>query len=200
MQWPPWKESPEPSDQSLVETFLEQRDEGTFRCLYRRHARQLYSLAYRLSDGNREEAEEIVQAAWLRAVERLGGFRGESSLRSWLAGFVVNCARETWRHRGRRPSLALSFTEPMELDEDLASAPSRPSDSDVSDRRRRLERALFALPLGYREVLILHDFEGYTHLEIGQLLGIEAGTSKSQLFRARRAIRALLGEQGVVAL
>ena len=59
-----------------------------------------------------------------------------------------------------------------------------------------LERAIERLPAGYREVFVLHDVEGYTHEEIGGLLGIESGTSKSQLSRARQRLRAALAPAG----
>jgi RNA polymerase sigma-70 factor, ECF subfamily len=116
-----------------------------------------------------------VQDTWLRATARLHEFRGEASLRTWLAGFTINCCRERWRRR-----------DPETPDPD---APARPE--PLADRLD-LERAIAALPDGHREVFVLHDLEGFTHEEIAARLGIVPGTSKSQLSRARASLRTLM--------
>ncbi len=118
---------------------------------------------------------------WIRAGERLGGFRWESSLRTWLAGFVVNGVRE----RARRDARELPGIDDAAPREDVALR-------EVASRVD-LERAVAGLPDGFRHVLVLHDVEGYTHEEIAELLGIVPGTSKSQLARARAAVRRALG-------
>lgn len=119
--------------------------------------------------------------AWLAAVERLGSFRWESSLRSWLSGFVINQVRQRWRTDRREPAL-----EVTEAEDDLRLL--------MASDRVDLERAIAALPDGFRAVLVLHDIEGYTHEEIGEFLGVVPGTSKSQLARARRVVRETLGK------
>ena len=118
---------------------------------------------------------------WLVAVQGLAGFRWESSLKTWLAGIAVNACREIRRRRARDSALIRS-----EQREEASSLPIQ--DAAKMD----LERAVASLPEGYREVLVLHDIEGYTHEEIAALLGIDRGTSKSQLSRARRELRARL--------
>ena len=168
-------------DRELTTTFLERGDEAAFRVLYRRHAPGLYAFLLRVSRGRTADAEETLQECWLRAVESLREFRWESSLRSWLRGIAVNCARE--RRRG-------AATE-SDWDPEDHPAASRELEIDAVD----LERAIEELPDGFREVLVLHDVEGHTHEEIGRMLGIAAGTSKSQLSRARAAVRARLGEK-----
>lgn len=114
-----------------------------------------------------------MQDTWLRATARLHEFRGEASLRTWLAGFTINCCRERWRRR---------------------EATTPPPDEAVPPAADRvdLERAIASLPDGCREVLVLHDLEGYTHEEIAARLGVVPGTSKSQLSKARAALRAAL--------
>ena len=172
---------PEQDDRALVRRFLAGEEEA-FRALYRVHTPGLYRLALRVAGGIPRDAEEIVQVSWIRAAENLAVFRWESSLRSWLVGIALNCAREHRRRRRREDGLFLDATA-------RAARTAEPRDhANGID----LERAIADLPDGYREILILHDVEGYTHEEIGRLLGIEPGTSKSQLFRARRALRARL--------
>lgn len=166
-------------DRELVARFLEARDEASFRALYRAHTPALLLFARRLLGRSADDAEDAVQEAWVRAVRRLDGFRWDSSLRTWLAGITLNCCREALR--GRRPpdspeGLARLENEPVSQ---LESVPD-------------LEVFVRSLPDGCREVLVLHDIEGYTHSEISAALGIAIGTSKSQLSRARQTIRAWL--------
>jgi len=166
-------------DRQLVEKFLSTANEQAFRKLYRRHAPALYSLALRLAGGKQPDAQDLIQETWIRACKKLGDFEWRSSLRTWLTGILINCARESLRESERRQEEDLHdrleiFAEPQTL-----------ADLD-------LERSIERLPAGYRYVLTLHDIEGYTHEEIGSLLEITTGTSKSQLFNARRALRSVL--------
>lgn len=166
-------------DRSLVDRFLASRDEQIFREIYRQHGSALYGFARNLvqRDG---VAEDIVQEAWLRAVRRLSSFDGRSSLRTWLIGFVVHCCHEAWRDERRHG---------------VGSRDSDGGDTAVPAtghaEKLDLERALARLAPGYRSVLLLHDLYGMTHDEIATLLDIAPGTSKSQLARARQALRTL---------
>jgi RNA polymerase sigma-70 factor (ECF subfamily) len=165
------------ADRWLVRNFLVQRDEQSFRELYHRHAPALYQLALRLAGWNVHEAEEVVQDTWMRAIEALDGFRWESSLRTWLSGITINRCRELYRQRARQSHEVVV--------EQLAQEISTTENFERLD----LEQAIAALPNGYRQVLVLHDVEGYTHEEISRMLEIEVGTSKSQLSRARSSVR-----------
>lgn len=166
-------------DRLLVSRFLRTRDESSFRALYRRHTPALYAFSLRLLEHRAVDAEDAVQDMWIRAIERLGGFRWESSLRTWLAGIAVNCCRERSRTGWR-------WVQPDDLVLD------RPDDEAPLDLTMAVDRSMATLPAGCRAVFVLHDVEGYTHEEIGVILGIAPGTSKSQLFHARRRLRALL--------
>jgi RNA polymerase sigma-70 factor (ECF subfamily) len=169
----------EAGDRALVEDFLARGDEAAFRRLYAAHAPRLYLWILRICGGERVDAEEILQETWIRAAARLSSFRWESRLSTWLYGIAWNARRETRRARG-------PVAVPLE-EETLGAAPG--SGSPAGAERLDLERALRELPEGYREVLLLHDVEGYTHEEIAGLLGIAPGTSKSQLSRAREWMR-----------
>lgn len=164
------------SDQALVERFLADRDEAAFRALYRAHTSYLWAFALRLTGGGVDVAEELVQECWVRAVERLDRFRGTAALRSWLGGILLNCWRE-----GRRELRWLADEDPGFIDDRAVP----PADGET---RLDVEAALATLPDGSRAVVLLHDFEGRTHEEIGERLGIAAGTSKSRLHAARRAL------------
>ena len=136
----------------------------------------MYLLAKRLTGGKEAEAQDAVQEAWLRIASSKASFNGGASVRTWLCGVVVNCTREQRRKVSREVS-----------DESLERSTSP---RDAVD----LERAIRELPEGFREVLVLHDIYGYTHEEIGAMCGIDAGTSKSQLSRARQRVRERLVE------
>lgn len=142
---------------------------------------RLYGLALRLNGGDAAGAEDVVHDVWIRAVERLPTFRWESALSTWLGGFVVNAVRD----RSRQDARELPGVEDDHPANDIALL-------QTADRVD-LERAIAQLPAGFRHVLILHDVEGYTHEEIAALLGVVPGTSKSQLARARGAVRRALG-------
>ena len=169
-----WKDA---SDRALVDAMLVSGDEGAFRELYSRYTPRLYRIVINLLDGQEQEAEDVVQETWLRAPTALRGFRWGSSLSTWLAAIALNRAREILRTKKRWYG---------EMPDDVPQAPARYAD------RIDLQRAVDQLPAGYRSVFELYDVEGYSHEEIARRLGIAAGTSKSQLFHARRALRAML--------
>ena len=167
-------------DRLLVARFVESRDEAAFRALYRRHASFLYRFLLRLSVGDGAVAEEGVQETWVRAAQGLASFGWRSSLKTWLAGIAIRWWRESRRAAARDAELP-----------DEASLPAAPAIRREIDRVD-LERALAELPAGYRRAILLHDVEGYTHEEVAELTGVDVGTSKSQLSRARNALRARL--------
>lgn len=169
------------ADRALAEQVWRDRDERAFRTLYRRHTPALYQFVLRLLGGNEPEAEDVVQEAWIRAVERLADFRWESSLKSWISGIALNVCRGLFRRKERRWITLTPGDEP---------AVEPPRDVELID----LEWAIASLADGYRAILVLHDVEGFTHEEIAERLDISANTSKSQLSRARRALRAALAE------
>lgn len=179
-------ENPEAAaaDRVLAERVWRGGDEGAFRTLYRRYTPALHQFALRLLGGNEHEAEDVVQDTWIRAVEGLPDFRWEASLGTWLKGIALNVCRGLFRRKDRGWVAMQPRFEP--------TADPR-AEVDLLD----LEAAMAELPDGYRTVLVLHDVEGLTHEEIGARLEIPPNTSKSHLFRARRALRvALAGDTG----
>jgi len=156
-------------------------DARAFERLYRGHSARIHSLSRRMIGVH--DADEMTQDIFSRAWEKLGSFRGESSFGTWLYRVGMNLILE------RRQALAIRrgrHTASHEVLDDLASAPVS------TDERMDFEAALENLPQGAREILVLHDVEGYKHEEIDKMLGINAGTSKSQLHRARMTLRRYL--------
>lgn len=161
-----------------------QGDSRAIRVLYERHAPRVYSVVRRLAGGDDALAEDWAQEAWVRAIRALPTFRGDAEFGTWLHRIAVNSALHGRRGRSRNEE------REAPLPEDLSG--EEPGERDGALLRLRLERALARLPEGMRRVLVLHDVEGYTHVEIGALLGIAPGTCKSQLFKARARMRELL--------
>jgi RNA polymerase sigma-70 factor, ECF subfamily len=155
-----------------------------FETLYRHHAARIYSLACRMA-GSPEDGEDLLQEIFLQAYRKLGGFKGEAALGTWLYRLAVNHCLDYVRSRQARMN---KLTET--LDADTSFEPLARRDTPIA--RLDLERALERLPDGCREAFVLHDIEGLDHKEVGDVLGIAEGTSKSQVFKARARLRALL--------
>lgn len=153
-------------------------DTVAFERLYRRHTARIHSLCRRML--NPEQADEVTQDVFVRAWQKLHLFRGEAAFGTWLHRLAINVVlakrAEASRQRTR-------FSDDETIWERAAARPY------ASDTRMDFELALSRLPDGAREVFVLHDIEGYKHDEIASLLGVTAGTSKSQLHRARMALR-----------
>jgi RNA polymerase sigma-70 factor (ECF subfamily) len=155
------------------------------RALYDAHVDRIYRLAYRLA-GDDDLARDFTQEAFIRAFQRLPEFRAESSFGTWLHTIAMsvslNGLRKVKRFRGRE----------TEMDEALTVvSTARQAEPDLKER---LKQAIEKLSDGYRTVFLMHDVEGYTHEEIGRALGIQSGTSKAQLFRARAKLREALAD------
>ena len=161
----------------------QQGDHAAFQLLYREHVGRVYALCLRLT-ADPTAAEEFTQDAFVRAWERLASFRGESAFSSWLYRLTVNVVFLSRRAARRRTQRVLTTADPEALE--------RPGRETSPALGMDLERAIAALPAGAREVFVLYDVEGYGHQEIADLTGIAVGTSKAQLFRARRLLRGML--------
>jgi RNA polymerase sigma-70 factor (ECF subfamily) len=133
--------------------------------------------------GDQAQAEDLVQDTWIRGLEKLSTFRGEARFASWLTRIGIRMCQDHLRRDRKAP---------------LSLVPSTDLVGGLPDYERRmdLENVLARMPERYRSVLLLHDVEGFTHGEIGELLGIAEGTSKSRLSAARRLGRELLTGKG----
>ncbi len=160
-------------------------DPSAERQLYDRYVDQVWRMAYRFA-GDSERAAEWTQDTFVRVFQRLGEFRGEARLGTWIGSITISIALTGLRQGKRRAE------REVPLEDDLPHpAPSRPRvDGEL---RQKLAQAIENLADGYRSVFVLHDVEGYTHEEIAAMLGVTTGTSKAQLHRARGKLREALG-------
>lgn len=177
----PASPSPAPASPNEPVTRARQGDVAAFEALYRQHTGRIYALCLRMT-GTRTAAEELTQQVFVRAWERLGSFRGDADFGTWLHRLAINVVLGDRRATGRRVARFEQVADP-----DRHPALPRPDGTSMD-----LEQAIATLPPKARAVFVLHDVQGLTHPEIAQAMGIDAGTSKGQLHRARQLLREVL--------
>ena len=150
-------------------------DSEAFQALYQLHYRKLYSLCYRFT-GRHEDAEEQLQEVFMRLLHKIDQFRGESGFATWAYRLATNHLLNAKRGK-KHEEIPLS---------EMVENQGHNSDPDLA---MILDKAVAQLADGFKSVFILHDREGFKHDEIGEILGISAATSRSQLSRARLALR-----------
>ena len=172
-------------DESQLIARVRAGDSAAERALYDAHVDRVYRLAFRLS-GDDALAQDFTQETFIRAFDKLSSFRGEAAFSTWLhtitTTVVLNGLRKVKRFRQR------------EADIDDAHDIGTTHRHAEPDLKARMKKAIDELPEGYRTVFLMHDVEGYTHEEIGAALGVETGTSKAQLSRARAKLRVALAD------
>jgi RNA polymerase sigma factor (sigma-70 family) len=158
--------------------------------LYREFGPVLFSVCRRYSDGQ-ESAEDLFQEGFLKILDKLGSFRGESGIKTWMYRVMCNyCINEL-----RRPLNKIKWADVDEL-EYQAEAVAEPDDLISVDALMAL---IQLLPTGYRLVLNMYAIEDKSHAEIAELLGISEVSSRTQLFKARRMLKKLMEEKGYAA-
>ena len=172
----------------------QQGDSAAFERLYRLHSRRVYSLCLRMV-ANPVEAEDLTQDAFLQVFRKIGTFRGESGFSTWLHRLTVNIVLMRFRRMKRAE---LSLDQARESTDENTRPPIDLGEEDLHLHglidRVNLGRAVDRLPLGYKQMFVLHDVQGYEHNEIAAILGCTIGNSKSQLHKARSRLRQLLRE------
>jgi len=153
-------------------------DAQAFERLYRTHVARIHSLVRRMMGD--EHADEVTQDVFVRAWEKLGTFRGASSFGTWLYRLAINLIL------GQRAVLGKERERLRDGEGIVERMVARPGTPELE---MDFESAIARLPDGARKVFVLHDVEGFKHNEIGEMLGVSAGTSKAQLHRARMALR-----------
>lgn len=170
-----------PDEEHALVSRAKAGDGEGFSGLVRLHQRRAYLVA-RAVVMTHEDAEDAVQEGFLRAYQALDRFDPGQSFGAWLNRIVANAALDLARRKKVRAA--------EELSDAFASTFRDPAeDRELSER---LRAALATLPERARAVLVLHDIEGFTHAEIGELLGIPGGTARSDLHHARRKLKTLL--------
>ena len=174
---------------------LKAGDETAFETLINRHSGDIYALLYRLTE-NREDASDLTQDTFLRAVRSIKNFRGESELKTWLFRIAINESRNRFRWwKRRRRDLTISLDAPVgesetRISDMLADNSASPEESTLSrEREAAIGMALLDIKEVYREAIILCDVEGLSYEETASALGVGIGTVKSRISRGREELR-----------
>jgi RNA polymerase sigma-70 factor (ECF subfamily) len=177
-------------------------DAEAFSRLVGLHEGMVFNLAARLL-GDAEEARDLSQEVFLQVYRSLRGFRGTSSLRTWIYRIVVNQCRNRrrfWMRRRRDRSLPIEDLKPADEMSLSAANGGRPGPLEAlerAERSRRVQEALEGVSFEHRAILLLREVEELSCSEIATALGLAEGTVKSRLSRAREALRArLFGRDG----
>lgn len=180
-------------DGSALVQRAQEGDSSAFEMLYRREVGRIYALCLRMT-ADEVRAATLTQDTFVRAWRRLGQFRKASSFSTWLYRIGVNVVLTSERSNARRRARVVSKGDRSDLE-----AATRTAQPDVTrgegsrrDAALDLEEAIGRLPTQAKAVLILHEIEGYTHAEIGEMLEIATGTSKAHLHRARTLLKEML--------
>ncbi len=155
--------------------------------LYQSYKDWVYNITYRMTN-NKQETEDISQMVFLQVFRKIDSFRGDSAFSSWIYRITVNICINQLRKEKQRKGKTTS--EPSNSQNSYAKEYS--DKGDKFNIKPYLEKAIRALPEGYRMTFILHDMEGYNHKEIGIMMNIAEGTSKSQLHKARKELKSFL--------
>ena len=150
------------------------------RLLYDRYKNAMYTLAYRIT-GDYDDANDVLQDSFLEVFRHLNQFRGDATLGAWIKQIVV-------RKSTKKKRIVNWQNVEEEMEEDI-------NWSEIDINVAHLQTAILALPDGFRTVFVLAEIEGYTHREIALMLNISEGTSKSQLFYAKRKLRNMLSSR-----
>lgn len=173
-------------------------DANAFEHLVHAYEKTVYNLALRTL-GNREDAEDVTQEAFLKAYRSLDSFRGDSKFSVWLYRIVSNLCLDLLRSRQRKPTQSLTVEDDDGEIGELEISDEHFSPEKLLDRkltRESVQRGLAALPDDARQILLLRELQGMSYEEIGQALGLEPGTVKSRIFRARKRLCAFLLQDG----
>ena len=163
-------------------------DRNAFNDLVRSTYRDIYSLAYRLT-GNREDAGDVVQDAYVRAYRAIRRFRGDSSFSTWMYRITSNCASTHLSRRTRQRTEELSSDAPIV---DLRPEQDPGLRAEAAVLRHHIDRAIRSLPERLRQVVVLRDLHDLSHSEIAAELGITTSAAKVRLHRARQRLRTIL--------
>jgi RNA polymerase sigma-70 factor (ECF subfamily) len=183
-----------PDDHRLIADCLQGRT-AAFGELVRRYQDRLYHCVYRLVD-NAEDAQDVVQDAFLNAYQSLDRFKGDSQFFTWLYRIAFNTSISLKRKRRVALALRIGRAEPGVHEPLDDSAASRPEHAlEKAEQEQRIQQALNRLSPEHRMVLVLKDMEGQKYESMAELLQVPVGTIRSRLHRARMELRELLQQE-----
>ncbi len=177
---------------------VQRGDTDAFEMLVAAYEKNVFNVALQMT-GNREDAQDMTQEAFIKAYSSLSTFRGDSKFSSWLYRIVSNVCLDFKRRQSRRPSSSLTVEDDEGENIQLDIADESQSPEALLERkmtREAVRAGLQQLPDEQRQILLLREIQGLSYEEIGEVMGLEAGTVKSRIFRARKKLCAFLLKDG----
>lgn len=188
-------------EEMAVITAVLNGDTNAFEKLVLENQRQVYNLALKMT-GNEEDAYDISQEAFVKAFKNLSAFRGDSKFSVWLYRLTSNLCLDFLRSRKRRAAVSTSYIDDEDKEQELSIPDERFSPETVLEKaelRRSINAALDTLPDDYRQIIVLREMNGLSYDEIAAALGLELGTVKSRIFRARKKLCSILLKDGNIS-
>ncbi len=189
------------ADEVIVNNFRAKRDGQSFKALVSRYQDRLYNVAYRLLS-NSDEAEEVVQETFLKVLENMGQQHRNMSFTAWLYKIAHNLCIDILRNRQRRSSLAIDSPSAKNIDtyEPRTGTVCQVADPGLdpalkiaaSEQENLISQSIEDLPDAQRSVIVLHDIEGFSYMEIAEIIGSSVGTVRSRLYYGRQKLREVL--------
>src|SRR6266705_5455896 len=186
-----------PTEESILVEAARSGDIGAFEALVRRYDRNVFRIAQHITQ-NREDAEDVVQDAFLKAYQNLGQFQGQSKFYTWLVRIAVNEA--LMKLRRRRPERMVSLDEEVKTEDDSVPrevadwSPNPEQQYTQGELREILDKTIHGLPASFRTVFVLRDVEGLSTEETADALELSIPAVKSRLLRARLQLRERLNK------
>ncbi len=176
-------------------------DEAAFSALVTQYEKMVFNLAYQYAQ-NREDAADISQEVFLKLWKTLPSFRGDSSFSTWVFRITQNSALDLLRKRSGNPSLSLTVEDEdgEERERELVDTGTEHDPAaalEAKERRAAVRAAIAALRADHREILVLREMRGFSYTEIAEMLGLELGTVKSRINRARMQVKEFLEKRNI---
>lgn len=163
-----------------------------FEELVRRYEKKVFTIAFRMT-GNREDAADLTQEAFIKAYRALARFRGDAAFQTWLYHIIANVCRDELRKKSRAFTLSLDYDKTLEngiIHREVAdNAPGPDVFLENKEVGESIQKAIDSLGLDYRMTLIMREIQGFSYEEISDVLNCSIGTVKSRLSRARAAVK-----------
>jgi RNA polymerase sigma-70 factor (ECF subfamily) len=170
-------------------------DLAAFESLVVRHQKRMLNIAFRLID-NYDEACELVQDAFVSAYKNIKDFRGDAKFTTWLTAITVNLSKNRLKQiKSRQGHVSHFLDDPLRTDDGKLTRDPPSKEPSVLERlekqdvRNKVQDCIKALEPEHREIIVLRDMQGFSYVDIGDMLKMREGTVKSRLFRAREAIK-----------